>query len=1086
MRENKEFNLTEVVEPAGFFALRTPLLPFDDFLRWSQDLRAPNVEREEELPGAVIADAERLRARLKGAFHRLEMKEALFIASPELYARFEEWLKNPESAGAKGMDLTLARYFARMCGRATPFGLFAGCTVGSTGGGKRTEMTLEGLHCYKRHTRLDMDYLSMLTLALTRDQRLQTVLRFRPNSSLYKVSKRWHYVEARWNGRLRSHHLVAVDSTDYLDATLARATGGAQMKELATALAEADEAVSLPDAEEYIAELITNQVLIPEIDLSVTGEEPIHRLIRQLDEHPETEVEADRLREVQRELEALDMAGSRHAPSRYLNFANSLSDLGVKVEIQRLFQVDMLKPAREATLGTEVIAEIMRGAQILNRLTPPQDQVLHRFKQRFLERYKGREVSLVEALDYEIGIGFGAIRDEAQLREPEDTPQGQWSQEVFSRDGNALLMRKVFTAQTNGQIEVELEENELKILEARNPPPLPGAFAVVATLAASSAEATRRGDYRVEIDSVMGPSGALLLGRFCHADPQLAREVENHLRAEEALHPDAVFAEIVHLPEGRIGNVICRPLLRQYEIPYLGCSGAAADFQLPITDLMVSVVDDRIVLRSPWLSKEIIPRLTNAHNFHHGSVPVYHFLCALQGQGAASALKWNWGALSDFPFLPRIVSGRVVLSRARWILDRQEIKSLSEPRGAERYKIMQDFRRERKLPRFIALADGDNELPVDLENVLSVEMLIELIKRRDRAVLIELFFKDGPEELFVTSSEGKFVHELVVPFIRKQPATLRPSTPVQSAVQFDERTFPPGSEWLYAKIYGGEAMLNGILRDLARPVISRAIETGAADSWFFIRYRDPHPHLRLRLHGTPDKLRADVIPSLHDAVSQLMKEERCWRMQICTYEREIERYGGLQGTVLAEQLFCADSEFVLKVVENLDGDRWSDDLWLLALRAVDQMLNDFQLDLEPRHEMLRRLLSQPEKGRDTGSSSHHLRKRYRLERQRIEMALAPDYGDAALPDSLRALRDRSEKFRPVIDQLRAFERDGELHREVNELVPSYLHMNINRIFRSAQNAQEIVIYSFLERYYESRLLRGKRRGQPQILVESLA
>ena len=60
-----------------------------------------------------------------------------------------------------------------------------------------------------------------------------------------------------------------------------------------------------------------------------------------------------------------------------------------------------------------------------------------------------------------------------------------------------------------------------------------------------------------------GPSGARVMGRFCHASPAIERIVRDHLRQEQARRPEAVFAEVVHLNEGRAGNVLCRPVLRE-------------------------------------------------------------------------------------------------------------------------------------------------------------------------------------------------------------------------------------------------------------------------------------------------------------------------------------------------------------------------------------------------------------------------------------------------------------------------------------------------------------------------------------------
>src|SRR5262249_61048858 len=107
-------------------------------------------------------------------------------------------------------------------------------------------------------------------------------------------------------------------------------------------------------------------------------------------------------------------------------------------------------------------------------------------------------------------------------------------------------------------------------------------------------------------------------GRFCPGDPGFHRQVEEPLRAEEALQPDAVFAEIVHLPEGRLGNILARPVLRAYEIPYLGRASVPPDRQIPVTDLRVSVVSGegglppapagRAAGPPPWRGPHLPPR----------------------------------------------------------------------------------------------------------------------------------------------------------------------------------------------------------------------------------------------------------------------------------------------------------------------------------------------------------------------------------------------------------------------------------------------------------------------------------------------
>ena len=190
---------------------------------------------------------------------------------------------------------------------------------------------------------------------------------------------------------------------------------------------------------------------------------------------------------------------------------------------------------------------------------------------------------------------------------------------------------------------------------------MPEAFHAMAVLCAKSAEAVERGEFRMLLYGAQGPSGARMLGRFCHVDPEIDEGVRKHLADEEALHPDAIFAEIVHLPAGRIGNVLARPVLRGHEIAFLGRSGAPPDRQIAVQDLMVTVSGDRIRLRSRSLDREIIPRITSAHNTSMESLGVYRFLAAIQ---PPVGMQWDWGAMDLAPFLPRVTSGRLVLARA--------------------------------------------------------------------------------------------------------------------------------------------------------------------------------------------------------------------------------------------------------------------------------------------------------------------------------------------------------------------------------------------------------------------------------------
>jgi thiopeptide-type bacteriocin biosynthesis protein len=1059
--------------PSGFFVLRTPLLPFDEMAAWGEGLEAVgSLGEHRDLEAALERDRARLRARLLAAVARPEVRDAIFVASPSLDEALEVWQKDPDSRQGRKLEPAVVSYFSRAAARATPFGLFAGCTTGTIAA--QTKLHLKARERYQRHSRLDMDYLWELTEAVERDPQLRRLFVYEPNSSLYEAAGRMRLAEARLTATGRSYHLVAVDKSPYLTAALERVRGGATLEAAAEVLV--DDEITQAEAEGYVAELVDNQLLVSDARPVVTGDEPVHGLVATLRAHAETAPIAERLEGARAALEAIDAAGLGASPDRYRAVASLLADLPAQPHLSRLVQVDLVKPAQEATLGSRVVSEITRGVRILHQLAPREASAgLARFCERFSRRYETREIPLVEALDEEIGIGFE--RSESPLAEASPLLAGlpfradeREAMPWTARD--ALLLEKLAHALAEGAGEIALEESDLETLASQQHPPLPDAFHVGATVAAESDRAIAQGAFRVLLQYVDGPSGAVMLGRFCHADETLHEFVRAHLHAEEARRPEQLFAEIVHLPDGRTGNILCRPVLRGHEIPYLGRSGMPADRQIPITDLLVSVRNDRIVLRSGRLGREVVPRLTTAHDEDWRNLGVYRFLCALQRQDVVSELAWDWGPLREAPFLPRVVSGRLVLSRARWNLTEAELRALGQARGADQFAAVQAWRAERRVPRYVALADRDHELVIDLDNVLSVAALVHHLRGRRGAQLVEMF--PDPEGLCATGPEGRFVHELIVPFVQASPPRSAPDRAVpRPTTSFVRRRFPPGSEWLSAKLYTGTGTADQILNHLVAPLVRSSLTSGAVDAWFFLRYADPDWHLRLRLHGEPGRLHAEVLPRLLADAAPLLEAGQLWRLELDTYEREVERYGGDRGIELAEQVFAADSQAVLTIVAGLSGDAGLDLRWRLAMCGMNLLFEDLGLDLEQKRSVSR--WAREAFGREFGIDGDfrgQVSRRYRAERAGLESVLNPEHDPPPpLAAGQDALRRRSLQLAPLAAELRQLEQGGRLSATMSEIAMSYAHMHVNRLLRSAQRAQELVLYELLDRAYSSQAAR---------------
>lgn len=1066
--------------PSGFFVLRTPLLSFDTLTGGAGG-------------GADAADDR--RAAVVAVLRRPEIREAIHLASPRVEAGIDGWLADPRADDSRRLEPVLVSYLLRAATRPAPFGLFAGWTTGTVAAaGASTDLRLEGLARYRRHSRLDMDHLAQLTAAVAADRPARWALRHRPNSSLHGAAGRLHLAQRRWRDGHRSYHLVAVDPSPYLIATLeraGRATGdGAALDELADALVDDD--ITPDEARAFIDEVVEHQVLVADLDPPLTGPEPGLHLAAALAATGITAALARPLEAAHLHLAALDdrpLGDAGDAPAaRYAAVTAALADLPGGVPAGGFVHVDLEKSAESAILGSEVVPVIREGIELLHRLArPAEDRGLARFREDFLGRYGSRTVALAEALDEEAGVGFertlapaaeapellGDIPFPSGAEGPDDEP---WTAR------HSTLLRLLGPALRDGALEIELSPADIAALEAANGGPalpLPGVLSATARLAAGSPDDLAAGRFLVHLPHAGGPSGVEFLGRFCGADKALRAGVEGHLRAEEAQRPHAAFAEIVHCPEGRVGNVLVRPQLRRYEIPYLGRSGAPAKARIPVTDLLVSVRDDRIVLESGTLGVEVVPRLTTAHLHTRPGLPVYRFLSRLQYQGVAAELGWDWGPLAAAAFLPRVVAGRVVLALARWTLGRDElamIRSAEPDRAAQ----LAAWRAAWRVPRFVALVDEEDELVIDLDDPLAIDVLAHQLRNRSVGVLVEMF--PGPDQLCVTGPEGRFVSELIVPFVneaagatedgRGDPAAGDRAAPARP------RRFPPGSEWLYAKLYSGAATADRVLLAGVAPVAERMLSSGTVSRWFFVRYADPDPHLRVRFAGDPARLREELLPALEEATRRLLDGGLVWRLQLDTYEREVERYGGDDAIELVEEIFAADSEAVaglLAVPAGLAPDR----RWRAALAGIARLVEDLGLSGDEQ----RRLAA--ESRRDLGAEfrvdgrfAKAVSRRFRTERAGLEALLAGVDGSAPTPDAeveaLRAALDRrSAHIRPVAAQLRDLAVAGRLTVTLDDLAWSLGHMHVNRLLRAAPRAQELILYEFLDRLWAARAARPR-------------
>ena len=701
--------------------------------------------RTPHFPFFDLADFEKMQ-------HEAVFKEMLQIATPDLSEGMDK--------GEEKARYSANRYFQRACTRPTPFGLFAGCSIGKIEN-DYSRIQLSKQSEYKRVTRLDMNYICALTQQIERDRTLREKLRYYPNNSLYPVGNYIRHVEYHYRKTRRIHQIKQIDISDYIQKVLTLAKGGTKFSELAAILV--DDEIILEEAVDFIHELIDAQVLVSELMPMVTNPRPLNSLIDLIKGLQNTDEQfIDTLSSIDLQLINIDQHPIGETVDFYPEIINNIEKTKVEAEIKYLFQTDMYKPVQQATVSRKIIKKIQQALIFLNKITPPTTQTnLTRFKDNFVKRYEDWEMPLLFALDNEIGIGYAdnTSGDISPLVDDLALPRGNSASSAPQNFIQSVLLQKFHQSQ---QKVIELTDEDVKGIEAKWDD-MPPTISVVCEILQDNEQGCS-----FYIKSAGGMSAAALLGRFCHLDELILNHTLAITEKEAQMYPDVIFAEIVHLPESRIGNILLRPVLRPHEIPYLAKAGVSDEFVIRPDDLYVSVQNNSIRLSSKRLNKEIVPRMSTAHNYSgQNPMPVYHFLCDMQHQSGRTGLWFRWHeAAQHLDYLPRVVYKNCILSQARWTVRGNETKSFSEIKDDNELLLkIKEWKDGRNIPDSVVLADGDNELYVDMKNTLSIRSWLSVVKKRPSFQLEEFLF--NPETAIVHGPEGVFTNEFIFAFYRE-------------------------------------------------------------------------------------------------------------------------------------------------------------------------------------------------------------------------------------------------------------------------------------------------------------------------------
>jgi thiopeptide-type bacteriocin biosynthesis protein len=521
------------------------------------------------------------------------------------------------------------------------------------------------------------------------------------------------------------------------------------------------------------------------------------------------------------------------------------------------------------------------------------------FKRDFLNKFGQREISLGVALDPELGVGYGALE---QIQQEDGLVEMLKFRYKNNRSGLNIAYTSFHVFLLN-QLAVggHIYLNDFKHHNTDEGSLLPNSISVLYQLFEGSPVILNAG----------GSTAASLLGRFSFASQEIENSIKSIIQVEESANPDVIFFDIAYQAEKDIDNVNRRKNLYAFELPIF--SWSCLNDPLSVDDILISVRESEVIIRSKKLEKRMIPRIASAYNYSRSDLSIYRFLCDLQHQGLRSNLSFNLEQfLPGLNHCPRIMFKNIIVSPAKWKLPAELVLAFKGESVMSAVTRLKNWLSEQKIDFKFKAGNKDTTLCFNPTSDNDLLYFIKFVLQQNTELFIveALISKDS----IVKDQEGSNYHAEFLVNCYHREKIYKPIVPENcyiSQIKKIKSIELPGTNWLYFQIYCAEFRSNEILLEYIKPYLGRNAK--GILRWFFIRYNDPKPHLRLRIQLKKGHNLNTLIKDLNLLLETKVAKGEISKIEIKTYVRETERYG-INNMLLIERFFHLDSIYYFRLI----------------------------------------------------------------------------------------------------------------------------------------------------------------------------
>lgn len=1018
------------------YMVRTPLLPVDMYFKIDKESRDKVVFFENDD----------------------RVQEAIITTSTSLYNSIIKPYRKEKDRNQ--IESSLLKYLIRMSTRTTPYGLLSGVGLGNFG--TTTMIHLEDLSKGTKYMRADMDWIFRLLGKIESDDNILKELKVYKNNSLEENGDRLDNVYLSNYGQSNTENSkfnASIIFSKKVKDTMKLSENGIKVKDLILEL-NPENKYDCYTIFKFLKQLIKNEYLLTELRTPLINTDTMKYIIEKLKHIEFAESICKDLECIYTDINKYNETEIGQGQKEYLNI---LSKMKKVCECENYLQIDLKLNDEVCTLNKNIKKDVEKLVDVLLKISKSDYQPTHleQFANEFSEKYGiYREVRLLEVLDRDKGLGYPAGYRFSMKNITNSSVEVKSSERRYKE----IIDKKLNDVVNKKSEDICLLDNDLDYIcedskQNWDKDNLPNSLDINVFIKSKSLESVDNGDYELFIGPNYGSSFAgKMFGRFAYMfENNLSDMFEKIDSTVKAFNQDTILVEITQLPSsGRSANVCKNYNEREYEL-CIATNASNNCEQINIEDVYVGIDEsNKFYFKSKKLNKKIIFTSNHMLNVLSGD-NTYRFMREVSQESNIDIFSSVYGTeINNLNFIPRIRYKNIIISPAMWIVHKRSIKT-NKFEEKERIIDINRFLKENNVPRYVYIGENDNRIVIDIKNEAHLHELLKIIDKVDECTYIKELDFSIDNVWFEDGKGDKYISEFILPLVLnkdfiKTTAKKEEVIETKSNISKNKNLINTYSsnrvnglfeDWIYFKFYGVESRIEEFLGYDLIELITNLKNENIIDKFFYIRYSDPQNHVRFRVKLSEIDRREDLIKIMNDFIKREFNKGIISNVNVDTYFKEIERYGGIDVFDLVEDVFCADSLVVMNLM-NLKSEKQCelDDITVACINIV-HIMQSFGITFEDQNKLFQSIYNQKD-GRDI------FRKKYQNLKEYCD-----EYNDWENLKNIRngeliynVLKIREDVMKEYWKSINEYDERGRLTNSKEDILLSIIHMFCNRFLKT--------------------------------------